>query len=92
MKTRAAVAVAAGKPLKAVEVDLEGTKADEVLAKLQATDVCHTGAFTCLGFDWFMDGMINNDGLLTQPMRLDEINTAFDLMHKGESIRSVVIY
>src|SRR5690606_261256 len=42
--------------------------------------------------DWFMDGKINIDDLITHTMPLEEINTAFDLMHKGESIRSVVIY
>jgi S-(hydroxymethyl)glutathione dehydrogenase/alcohol dehydrogenase len=42
--------------------------------------------------DWYMDGKINIDDLITHTMPLDEINTAFDLMHAGESIRSVVIY
>ncbi|MGD1954052.1 MAG: S-(hydroxymethyl)glutathione dehydrogenase/class III alcohol dehydrogenase [Sphingomonadales bacterium] len=40
--------------------------------------------------DWYMDGKINIDALITHKMPLDEINTAFDLMHAGESIRSVV--
>lgn len=42
--------------------------------------------------DWYMEGKINIDDLITHTMPLDEINTAFDLMHKGESIRSVVRY
>jgi len=42
--------------------------------------------------DWYMNGKINIDDLITHTMPLDKINTAFDLMHKGESIRSVVIY
>ena len=42
--------------------------------------------------DWYMDGKINIDDLITHTMPLDEINTAFDLMHAGESIRSVVVY
>ena len=42
--------------------------------------------------DWYMDGKINIDDLITHTMPLEEINTAFDLMHHGESIRSVVIY
>ncbi|MET0743076.1 MAG: S-(hydroxymethyl)glutathione dehydrogenase/class III alcohol dehydrogenase [Microvirga sp.] len=42
--------------------------------------------------DWYMDGKINIDDLITHTMPLDEINTAFDLMHAGTSIRSVVIY
>jgi S-(hydroxymethyl)glutathione dehydrogenase/alcohol dehydrogenase len=42
--------------------------------------------------DWYMDGKINIDDLITHTMPLDDINTAFDLMHSGESIRSVVVY
>ena len=42
--------------------------------------------------DWYMEGRINIDDLITHTMPLDEINNAFDLMHKGESIRSVVLY
>jgi S-(hydroxymethyl)glutathione dehydrogenase/alcohol dehydrogenase len=42
--------------------------------------------------DWYMDGKLNIDDLITHTMPLGEINTAFDLMHKGESIRSVVLY
>ena len=42
--------------------------------------------------DWYMDGKIEIDQLITHTLALDDINTAFDLMHAGESIRSVVIY
>jgi S-(hydroxymethyl)glutathione dehydrogenase/alcohol dehydrogenase len=42
--------------------------------------------------DWYMDGKINIDDLITHTMPLDEINAAFDLMHKGESIRSVITF
>ncbi|HEX7117004.1 MAG TPA: S-(hydroxymethyl)glutathione dehydrogenase/class III alcohol dehydrogenase [Steroidobacter sp.] len=42
--------------------------------------------------DWYMQGKINIDDLITHTMGLEDINRAFDLMHKGESIRSVVIY
>jgi S-(hydroxymethyl)glutathione dehydrogenase/alcohol dehydrogenase len=42
--------------------------------------------------DWYMDGKINIDDLITHTMPLDEINTAFDLMHEGKSIRSVIVY
>jgi len=42
--------------------------------------------------DWYMEGKINIDDLITHVMPLSEINTAFDLMHKGESIRSVVTF
>ena len=40
--------------------------------------------------DWYMDGKIDIDSLVTHTMPLDKINDAFDLMHKGESIRSVI--
>lgn len=42
--------------------------------------------------DWYMEGKINIDDLITHTMPLEKINDAFDLMHKGESIRSVVNY
>jgi S-(hydroxymethyl)glutathione dehydrogenase/alcohol dehydrogenase len=42
--------------------------------------------------DWYMEGKINIDDLITHTMPLDQINNAFDLMHKGESIRSVVTF
>ncbi|MEM9691641.1 MAG: S-(hydroxymethyl)glutathione dehydrogenase/class III alcohol dehydrogenase [Myxococcota bacterium] len=42
--------------------------------------------------DWYMDGKIDVDSLVTHTMGLDQINDAFDLMHKGESIRSVVLF
>ena len=42
--------------------------------------------------DWYMEGKINIDDLITHTMPLADINRAFDLMHAGESIRSVVVY
>src|SRR4051794_30804399 len=42
--------------------------------------------------DWYMEKKINIDDLITHTMPLDEINKGFDLMHRGESIRSVVVY
>ena len=51
MKTRAAVAVAAGKPLEIMEVDLDGPKTGEVLVELKATGICHTDEFTLSGAD-----------------------------------------
>jgi S-(hydroxymethyl)glutathione dehydrogenase / alcohol dehydrogenase len=42
--------------------------------------------------DWYIAGKINIDDLITHTMPLEKINDAFDLMHRGESIRSVVIY
>ncbi|KPB02810.1 S-(hydroxymethyl)glutathione dehydrogenase/class III alcohol dehydrogenase [Ahrensia marina] len=51
MKTRAAVAFEAGKPLEVVEVDLEGPKSGEVLVEMKATGICHTDEFTLSGAD-----------------------------------------
>jgi S-(hydroxymethyl)glutathione dehydrogenase/alcohol dehydrogenase len=42
--------------------------------------------------DWYMEGKIDIDSLITHTMPLDEINRAFDLMHEGKSIRSVVVF
>ena len=42
--------------------------------------------------DWYMEGKINIDDLITHVMPLPKINDAFELMHKGESIRSVVTF
>ncbi|WP_245476911.1 alcohol dehydrogenase catalytic domain-containing protein, partial [Mesorhizobium sp. M1A.F.Ca.IN.020.03.1.1] len=51
MKTRAAVAVDAGKPLEIMEVDLEGPREGEVLVEVKATGICHTDEFTLSGAD-----------------------------------------
>jgi len=51
MKTRAAVARAAGEPLRIEEVELEGPQPGEVLVELKATGVCHTDAYTLSGAD-----------------------------------------
>src|SRR6478609_11409982 len=51
MKTRAAVAYAAGKPLVIEEVDLEGPRSGEVLVEIKASGVCHTDEFTRSGAD-----------------------------------------
>ena len=42
--------------------------------------------------DWYMEGKINIDDLITNTMPLERINEAFDLMHQGKSIRSVVLF
>src|SRR5690625_7112250 len=42
--------------------------------------------------DWYMDGKINIDDMITHTMPLERINEAFDLMHDGRTIRSVIIY
>ena len=51
MKTRAAVAFEAKKPLEIVELDLDGPKAGEVLVEIMATGICHTDAYTLDGLD-----------------------------------------
>ena len=51
MRTRAAVALEAGKPLEVMEVNLEGPKAGEVLVEIKATGICHTDEFTRSGAD-----------------------------------------
>ncbi|RKQ71152.1 S-(hydroxymethyl)glutathione dehydrogenase/alcohol dehydrogenase [Litorimonas taeanensis] len=42
--------------------------------------------------DWYMNGKIEIDSMITHQLKLDDINKAFDLMHEGKSIRSVVVY
>ncbi|MGH8165129.1 MAG: zinc-binding dehydrogenase, partial [Rhodanobacteraceae bacterium] len=42
--------------------------------------------------DWYMDGRIEIDPLITHTLKLADINRGFELMHAGESIRSVVVY
>uniref|UniRef100_UPI0023F32007 alcohol dehydrogenase catalytic domain-containing protein n=2 Tax=Paracoccaceae TaxID=31989 RepID=UPI0023F32007 len=51
MRTRAAVALEAGKPLEVMEVNLEGPKAGEVMIEIKATGICHTDEFTRSGDD-----------------------------------------
>jgi S-(hydroxymethyl)glutathione dehydrogenase/alcohol dehydrogenase len=51
MRTKAAVALAAGKPLEVTEVKLDGPKAGEVLVEIKATGICHTDEFTLSGAD-----------------------------------------
>ena len=100
MKSKAAIAYAAGKLLEAVTVDLEGSKAGEVLVEIAASGVCLTEEFTRSRVDpegpfpvlFGHEGAgIVVDGLITQVMPLEKINDAFDLMHRAESIRSAII-
>src|SRR3978361_2425580 len=51
MKTRAAVAFEAKKPLEIVELDLDGPRAGEVLVEIKATGICHTDYYTLSGAD-----------------------------------------
>lgn len=125
MRTRAAVAVQAGKPLEIMDVNLGGPRAGEVLIEIRATGICHTDQLTLSGaeistrpfqlvtgrswrgtafggargrtdvpkiVDWYMQGKIEIDPMITHTLSLDDINKGFDLMNSGESIRSVVVY
>jgi Zn-dependent alcohol dehydrogenase len=106
MDVRAAVAFEAGKPL-AVTVQLEGPKAAPAGVEIKTRPfqlvtgrVWEGTAFSGARgrtdvpkiVDWYMDGKIQIDPMITHVMPLMDINRAFDLMHSGESIRSVVIY
>jgi S-(hydroxymethyl)glutathione dehydrogenase/alcohol dehydrogenase len=51
MQTRAALAIAAGKPLEVHTVELDGPRAGEVLVEIKATGICHTDEFTLSGAD-----------------------------------------
>ncbi|SFU11865.1 S-(hydroxymethyl)glutathione dehydrogenase / alcohol dehydrogenase [Sedimentitalea nanhaiensis] len=51
MRTRAAVALEAGKPMEIMEVNLDGPKKGEVLVEIKATGLCHTDDFTLSGAD-----------------------------------------
>ena len=42
--------------------------------------------------DWYMDGKIEIDSMITHALKFEEINKGFDLLHQGNSIRSVVIF
>src|SRR3978361_2397280 len=64
MKTRAAVAFEAKKPLEIVEVSLDGPKAGEVLVEIKATGICHTDAYTLDGLDseGIFPSILGNEG------------------------------
>ena len=42
--------------------------------------------------DWYMDGKIEIDPMITHTLGIEDINKGFDMMHAGESIRSVVVF
>jgi Zn-dependent alcohol dehydrogenase len=44
------------------------------------------------GANWYMEGLIDIDRMITRKLPLNEINTAFDLMHEGQGIRTVIEY
>ena len=92
MKSRAAVAFAAGEPLEIATrpfqlVTARSWKGTAFGGARGRTDIPKI-------VDWYMDmdGKIQIDPLITHTMPLEEINNAFTMMHSGESIRSVVIY
>lgn len=78
MKTRAAVARAAGKPLSLEIVDIDGPKFGEVMVEVKATGICHTDEYTFSGAD--------PEGVFPA------IPEGLGLMRKGELIRTVVTY
>lgn len=78
MKTRAAVAFEAKKPLEILEVDLEGPKAGEVLIEIKATGLCHTDAFTLSGED--------SEGLFPSILGHEGAGIVVDV---GEGVQSV---
>jgi len=89
MDVRAAIAVAADRPLEISTVRLERPREGEVLVEIKATGVC-TDVPRIV--DWYMQGKIEIDPMITHVMPLAEINTAFELMKRGESIRGVVTF
>ena len=101
MKTRAAVAWKAGAPLTIETVDLQGPRAGEVLVEVKATGRKWKGSafggargrtdVPKIG-DWYMEGKIQIDPPITHTLKLEDINHGFELMERGESIRSVVLF
>ena len=77
MKTRAVVGFEGKTSLEIVELGVEGPKAIEALMEIKASGIRHTDACTLDGLD--------SEGL-------EDINGGFDLMHAGQSIRSVMVY
>ncbi|MDB5985352.1 MAG: S-(hydroxymethyl)glutathione dehydrogenase/class alcohol dehydrogenase [Nevskia sp.] len=77
MDVRAAVAFAAGQPFAIETVQLDGPRGRTDVPKI---------------VDWYMEKKINIDDLITHILPLERINEGFELMARGESIRSVVVY
>ena len=108
MKTNAAVAWASGAPPLIEAVDLDGQRSRDVLVEIRSTRPFQrvTGRKrqgTAFGgargrtdvpriVDRYVDGRINVDDLMTHTLPLERINEGFDLMTRGESIRTVVVY
>ena len=81
MKTKAAVAFEAKKPLEIVEIDLEGPKENEVLIEIKATGICHTDEFTLSGADpeGIFPSILGHEG-------------AGIVVEKGKNVKSVDMY
>ncbi len=106
MKTKAAIAWKAGAPLTIEEVDLEGPRAaagEEIGTRSFQLVTGREWKGSAFGgargrtdvpkiVDWYMEGKINIDDLITHTLPLEKINDGFDLMKQGESIRSVVLH
>ena len=84
MKSRAAVAFEAGKPLEIVEVDLEGPKAGEVLIEIKATGICHTDDFTLSGSDpeGLFPAILGHEGAGV----VIEVGTGVQSLKKGDHV------
>lgn len=104
MRTRADVALEAGKPLAVMDVNLEDPKASAEIStrpfQLVTGRVWHGPAFGVASgstgvpktIDCYMDSKIEIDPMITHTMSLENISKGFDLMHEGKSIHSVVLY
>ena len=79
MDVRAAVAVAAGKPLEVTTVQLEGPREGEVLVEIKATGICHTAEFTLSGAD--------PEGLFPAILGHEGAGVAIDIRARSRSIR-----
>ena len=77
-----------------IPADLNGDKKPDVWKYFKTVDMGgqKTEVLACKQVDLNMDGKIDIDSLITHVMPLGDINRAFDLMHAGESIRSVVTF
>ena len=84
MRTRAAVAFEAGKPLEIMEVDLEGPKAGEVLVEIKATGICHTDEFTLSGAD--PEGLFPGDPRARGRGRRGRRRAGRDSVKKGDHV------
>ena len=77
VKTKAAVVWTSGAPLTIVKAPHSAGHAAAPIPKIVG---------------WYMDGKINLDDLITHTMPIEDINKAFDLMKRGESIRGAVLF